>query len=239
MLPVLVLGWVFAAVGWWWAPSLSMKARIAWIVISAAPIAVEGYILQWHFRPEDFRTEFSWLFHRNFKSQIPRHAFVHKPAEPKPPPPVVAAPTPPKPPPPPWVTQSEIEEQRKAGHTLLTRSPEELLGLWASSQSVGIYLGKWVKIDYPISSIPTPEKIEKKEYYVVKMEIHSDILSSRGSISAYFEPKKWEARLLELRLRDHLKAICQFIRIDRSEAMRLLSITIYSDNIVAYNCDFL
>lgn len=40
IIPVLVLGWCLAAVGWWWAPNLSQKGRILWLVISAAIFVV-------------------------------------------------------------------------------------------------------------------------------------------------------------------------------------------------------
>jgi len=49
ILPVLALGWGFAAIGWWWAPNLSAAARIIWIIVSAIPLSGEGYVLYWHF----------------------------------------------------------------------------------------------------------------------------------------------------------------------------------------------
>jgi hypothetical protein len=49
MIPVLALGWIFAALGWWWAPNLSLPVRIIWIVVSAFPLSGEGYIVYWHF----------------------------------------------------------------------------------------------------------------------------------------------------------------------------------------------
>jgi len=42
LVPILALGWVLAAIGWWWAPSLSSSARIALILISGFALALEG-----------------------------------------------------------------------------------------------------------------------------------------------------------------------------------------------------
>lgn len=50
--PILALGWIFAAVAWWWAPSLSKFAKIAWIIVSVLPLIAEGAILHWHFQPK-------------------------------------------------------------------------------------------------------------------------------------------------------------------------------------------
>jgi hypothetical protein len=51
MIPALILGWFFASVAWWWAPSLSKPAKVTWIFLSAAPLFAEGVILHWHFLP--------------------------------------------------------------------------------------------------------------------------------------------------------------------------------------------
>ncbi len=114
-----------------------------------------------------------WWRPLDFKSSIPRHAFVHKPADRRPtPPPVATVPPAPKPSAPPWVTQDEIDAQRKIGRPLLNYSPAELLTLWEGNQSISAYLGKWIKIDYPFSALLV-EVIDKKKYYVVQMNIES------------------------------------------------------------------
>jgi hypothetical protein len=53
VIPVLILGWIFASVAWWWAPSLSRPAKFVWIVVSAAPLLAEGAILRGHFHPAE------------------------------------------------------------------------------------------------------------------------------------------------------------------------------------------
>jgi hypothetical protein len=50
--PILALGWIFAAVGWWWAPGLSKYAKIVCIIVSVLPLIAEGAILHWHFAPK-------------------------------------------------------------------------------------------------------------------------------------------------------------------------------------------
>lgn len=49
--PVLTLGWIFAALGWWWAPTLSPRAKLIWILICAFPLAIEASVLRWHIAP--------------------------------------------------------------------------------------------------------------------------------------------------------------------------------------------
>jgi hypothetical protein len=49
IVPALLLGWIFAAIGWWWAPNLSTAARVIWIVISGAPFIGETLFLHWHY----------------------------------------------------------------------------------------------------------------------------------------------------------------------------------------------
>jgi hypothetical protein len=169
----------------------------------------------------------SWYFWTTYRSQ------------PTPPPPApTAKPSPPPPPKLPWLTDEETEQQKKLGHApLIIFSPEEILGLWANGQNIGIYLFKWIKVDYPAVSTPTPETLEKKDYYVVRMNINSGSFFSRGSISAYFDPKKWGDRLLTLRQGDRLKAYCQFQGFDRTVLSKDLGI--FSDKMIAYNCDLL
>jgi hypothetical protein len=169
----------------------------------------------------------------SFKSRIPRHAFVHKPAEPKSaPPPVVAAPAPPpKPPPPPWVTQSEIDEQRKAGHGLINYSPEELLKSWKQGSNIGAYFNKWIKIDYAFTSLLT-ETIDNRKYYVVKMNV-----AYGAYVLAYFEPNKWEDRIILLRPNDKVKAFCRFVGVDRKG--ELIMNYYFDDALIGYDCELL
>jgi hypothetical protein len=150
---------------------------------------------------------------------------------------VVEGPTTPKPqeppkpqPPPPWVSADEIATQQQLGRILLPYSPRELLEMWHNGRNVGAYFGKWIKIDYQFQEL-TLETVEKKQLYLIKME------AFYGYVYAYFEPKKWEARLMEMRVRtDQVKAICQFERIDEVEQIKRwpkLSV------IVSDHCDFL
>jgi hypothetical protein len=134
-----------------------------------------------------------------------------------------------------WVTPEESEQQKQLGRTLLIYSPEDVLEFWVKGQNVGIYFHQWIKIDYPAAATPEPETREKKDYYVVKMNINSASLFSHGSISAYFDAKKWRDRLLTLRPGDNLKAYCQFEGFDRTELSK--GYGIYSDKMVLYNCE--
>lgn len=108
---------------------------------------------------------------------------------------VVEGPTTPKPkpqeppkPPPPWVSQEEIDAQRKLGRSLLNYSPEELLAIWSRGGNIGAYLNKWIKIDYPFPDNGlTVETIDKQQYDVVKMNIAFSFISK--ALSAYFDQK--------------------------------------------------
>jgi hypothetical protein len=48
IVPVLALGWLCAALGWWWAPNLSSKVKVIWIILTAFPMLAEGYVLRSH-----------------------------------------------------------------------------------------------------------------------------------------------------------------------------------------------
>lgn len=48
VVPVLILGWVFASIAWWWAPNLSTLAKICLVAFSAIPLFAEGVILYRH-----------------------------------------------------------------------------------------------------------------------------------------------------------------------------------------------
>lgn len=155
-----------------------------------------------------------------------------------PPPPKVPEPSKPLPPAAPWVTQEDIEQQQKLGRTLIIYSPEELTAMWVGRQNLTIYQYKWIKTDYPMEGVPYPEKIDKKEYYVVKMRTRSPRLIGVAQILAYFDPKKWSDRLLLLRNGDHVKAVCQFVGFQQGEEQSAYG-GIRPDNLIAYECELL
>jgi len=59
IVPVLALGWIFAAIGWWWAPNLTTAAKIGWIIFSTLLFAGEGYVLHLYFHAKGVVT-FHW-----------------------------------------------------------------------------------------------------------------------------------------------------------------------------------
>jgi hypothetical protein len=149
-------------------------------------------------------------------------------------------PKPPAPPPaqpPPWVMPYEIEQQQKIGRTLLIYSSTELTSMYALGQNLNAYLNRWVKIDDPILTLPVSETIEKKEYYVVRMGLDSGTIFGSDQIAAYFEPKKWGDRLLNVRTHDHLRAICQFVGFDRVLVNE--SYKVYTHVLIGRNCELL
>jgi hypothetical protein len=150
------------------------------------------------------------------------------------------APTPaltamPKLPPPPWVTQDEIEQQRKLGRTLVIYSPQEFAALSGRGQSLRVYEDKWVKVDYPIVQVPAIEMIDKKEYYVLylSVEIGQYAMYNRF-MAAYFDPKKWADQLLGMRSGSKLRALCQFMGFER----RVVD-SFNTDVELGYNCELL
>jgi hypothetical protein len=158
-----------------------------------------------------------------------------KPAPiPAPAPMPIATPKPP-PPPPPWVSQDEIDQQRKLGRTLLVYSPQEFAALSVAGQNLHVYENKWVKIDYPITRLPAIEPIDKKEYYVVYVQVETGGYSAVNRYMAvYFDPKKWADQLLNVRSGTKLKALCQFMGFER----RLLN-NFNFDIQLGYNCELL
>jgi hypothetical protein len=165
--------------------------------------------------------------------------FVPPPPTPTKTAPVPVAPAPAKPPTPapPWVSQDEIEQQRKIGRTLLIYSPQELLTMSELGQDLKVYTNKWTKIDYPITSLPVSETVEKKEFYVVRMNVQSANMYGQDQVSAYFEPKKWGDQLLNLRIRTNLRALCQFMGFEQKTINPTYKI--YSNTLVGYNCELL
>jgi hypothetical protein len=104
--------------------------------------------------------------------------------------------------------------------------------LEAGSGNIGAYLNKWIKIDYPFPDNGlTVETVDKKEFDTVKITLSFGFISS--GLSAYFDRKKWDAKLVLLRPKDDLKAICRFNRIDRSEPTKGWLL----DTLIASDCD--
>jgi hypothetical protein len=202
-----------------WLKSLSLSRTRTAVVGLAAAAAVLG---------------FDYWYSSNYSTNggIWHIQIGIQPVKPNPPPP----PLPPPPPAQPWVTQDEIDSQQKLGHQLIKFSPEEILGYWVGGQNIGIYMTRWIKVDYPAASTPTPETLEKKDYYVVQMNIKSGSYFTRGSFSAYFDPKKWGDRLINLRQGERLKAYCQFQGVDRTTLSKDYG-GVYSDKLIGYNCD--
>jgi hypothetical protein len=137
----------------------------------------------------------------------------------------------------PWVTQDEIDAQQKIGRTLLIYSPEEIVHMWVTQENMTAFLEKWIKIDYPTAGIPVIETKQKKDFFVVRMNVNANSLLDEGRISAYFDPKKWGEQLLRLRPGERLRAICQFEYVQSTMVMPAYHIQL--DDLLAYNCDLL
>jgi hypothetical protein len=165
------------------------------------------------------------------------------------PPPIAATPTPAQPappaaqqppqPPPPWVTQEEIEVARKEGHILINYSATELLKLWQQGQNIGLYLNKWIKIEFKFSA-PTQEVLNKKTFLVTDTQVPG--LYPQAYLSAYFDKEKTEAKLVSFKPGDTVRATCQFDRIDRKDTKTQFlnqTFTVTTDRLFAYYCGLL
>lgn len=144
-------------------------------------------------------------------------ALLHRPA---PQAATLSAPMPEAPPPlqASWVTDLEIQDQQRLGRMLLAVSPAELLSMYEhkGSDAVETYKDKWVKIDYPITSLGK-QTFGTTTYHVVEAAVHFQSVFP-GNVIAYFSAKKWAARLLSHQLHDQIVAYCQFKDI-QSEAV--------------------
>jgi hypothetical protein len=127
----------------------------------------------------------------------------------------------------PWVSQQEIEEQQKLNRLLLNYSPGELLRMWQEGRDVNIYLGKWIKIDYEFGSLKI-DTLDKKQYLMVRM-----VISGVYYLSAYFDQKKWESKLLYLRPKEGVRAYCLFKTIDNFEYTKGFTV----GNLIAIDCE--
>jgi hypothetical protein len=117
-----------------------------------------------------------------------------------------------------WVTDDEIEQQKKLGHPLLALSPVELLSIYErnGSDAVETYRDQWVKINYPVASLGK-QTFGKTTYDVVKATAHFQS-AFPGEIVAYFNEQQWDAQLSRHLPKDQIVAFCQFKGI-QSEAV--------------------
>jgi hypothetical protein len=131
----------------------------------------------------------------------------------------------------PWVTNEDIEAQRKLGRMLLVYSPQEFAALYARGQSLKVYEKNWLKVDYPIARLPIIETIDKKDYYVVYATL-ATIVQPTTFAAAYFDPEKWGDQLLKVRIGGQLRAICQYMGFDQK-----ITATSYAEVLLGYNCE--
>src|ERR1700730_12606283 len=71
-----------------------------------------------------------------------------------------------------WVTEEEINAQRKLGRILLVLSPGEILSMYDrydGNVAVAAYVDKWIKINYPAQA-SSKRTLNRKAYDVVSME---------------------------------------------------------------------
>jgi hypothetical protein len=151
---------------------------------------------------------------------VSTNALLHRPA----PPAAVPVSTPVQAPPPPllqasWVTDLEVQGQQRLGRMLLAVSPAELLSIYEHKgfDAVETYKDKWVKIDYPITSLGK-QTFGTTTYHVIEAAVHFQSVFP-GNIIAYFNEKKWAARLLRHQPHDQIVAYCQFKDIQREAVL--------------------
>lgn len=167
---------------------------------------------------------------------IALHWPLHRPVLPPAPAPPPVSPAPAAPPKP-WVTPEEIEAQKKLGRTLLIYSPAELIDMEASEQSIGLFFDKWVKIDYKIAVIPASYTADKKTYDILEiLDMPRSNMFVLPGIVAYFDPKKWGDRLLNIRKGGEVKAYCQIQSIERGKPFNQY---MRRDVMIAYNCELI
>jgi len=128
----------------------------------------------------------------------------------------------------PWVSSEEIEKEQKAGRALINYSPSEILEMWSGGRDVNAYVNKWIKINYLFGTL-TFDTLDKKQYYMVRMS------TPREYVSAYFDQKKWEQRLVLLRPKDRVQAYCLFRTISNFEYAK----GYFVGNLIASDCDLL
>jgi hypothetical protein len=190
--------------------------------ITVAALLAAGAALEW-----------DWYYFNTFL--VPRTLQAQTSAQ-KPVPPAGQTVTPqaPQPPPPPWASDGEIEQQKKAGRTLLIRSPQELLNLWENGRDLTIFQHKWIKVDYPAVGPPVSKTMGKKEYYVVTVRFQADRFFTMGALDAHFDPKKYGDQLLRVDKGDRVYAVCEFETIEHKDGNPYAV-----DTIIGYDCDLL
>jgi hypothetical protein len=122
-----------------------------------------------------------------------------------------------------WVSIEESELQRALGRELLLLSPAELLSMYEhkGSDSVEVYREKWVKIDYPITSI-TKQTVGTTTFDVIEATAHFQS-AFPAQVIAFFSEQKWGARLQRHLPKDQIVAFCKFMAIDPEAVMANLN----------------
>jgi len=165
-----------------------------------------------------------------------------RPPVPPPPSKSVEAPKPvlpPLPPPkPPWLSPEEIALQQNKSRPLLIYSPQEIFAMLAEGQNINVFGDRWVKIAGATSSLPTPEKIQNKDYYRIEFKLDS-VRSDYGRVATYFDPKKYGDMLMNTRPGSQLKAVCQLTKVESKQPYPNNSFysTITEYTFIYYNCE--
>jgi hypothetical protein len=150
-------------------------------------------------------------------------------------PPIPLSP-PPKPPGAvPWVSQEEIAAQQQLGRTLLVYSPAELLEMESHDESIEAFVNKWIKVDYPVGTVPYEAEIDKKQLYLLEMYVPVRSLIVQGQLGAYIDRKKWADKILALRKGEQFRAFCQFKRITKGAPFN--SYNMRRDTMVVDSCE--
>jgi hypothetical protein len=108
--------------------------------------------------------------------------------------------------------------------------------MYTSSQNLGVFVNRWVKIEGATATLPVSEKIQNKEYYQIDVQLNS-VGWNRGAIAAYFDPKKWGDALINLRLGSGIRAVCQFEDVQKKQLVQGYDMYLYT--FVFYNCEAL
>ena len=182
VVPALGAGWVFSAIGWCWAPLLSARSRLFWILISFFLFVVEGLWLNSHFN------------HVPFWPPSARPSPEATPA-PTPPGPASAPPSLPAPTPAP-------REFVDLDFEALAARTKTLNGIEAG-RIYKVYVGKWIRVSGQIDDV-TPAG--NTGPIIVRFQAPT---RNAGTVYMTFDRAKWEDRLGVVSRGDALTASCR------------------------------
>ena len=102
-------------------------------------------------------------------------------------------------------------------------------------ESIEAFKNKWIKVDYPLATVPYEAELDKKELYLVEMYVPVRSYFVQGALGAYIDRKKWSEKILAICKGEQFQAFCLFKRIVKGAPFNTYNMR--RDTMVVDNCE--